>query len=68
MKAKIKNLEQFYSSKKGFAGDHRKKGVYTVFSYFTPSGVEFRRGYWFPAGTPEAGIFDRVPHEIEVTL
>lgn len=38
MKAKIKNLEQFYSSKKGFAG------------------------------TPEAGIFDRVPHEIEVTI
>jgi hypothetical protein len=66
--AKIGYLEQFFNSRKGYEGDNRKKGVFAVFSYFTKEGIEFRKGYWFPIGTPENGIFAKVPNEIKVEI
>lgn len=66
MKAKIRNLEKFISRMRGFNGDRRKFGTYAVFSYFTSSGIEYRRGYWFPVVTTENEIFNKVPAEIEV--
>ena len=64
--AKIKFLEQFYNERKGYNGDGRKKGVFAVFSYFNQKGIEYRRGYWFPIGTPENGIMKKVPQEIYI--
>ena len=66
--AKIRWLEKFFSEYRGYEGDRRKKGTYAVFSYFTNDGIEYRRGYWFPKGTKENGIFDKVPNVIKVPI
>lgn len=65
-KAKIGKLEIFKERERGFNGDRRKFGTWAVFSYFTADGIEYRRGYWFPIGTSESGIFSKVPAEIEI--
>lgn len=67
MKATI-NYLAIFERKRGFNGDNRKYGMYTVFSYYTNSGIEYRRAYWFADGTPENGIFQRVPQAIDVTI
>lgn len=64
--AHICGIPQFYDSRKGYRGDHRRYGVYIVASYITDYGVEYRRGYWYPKGTSFADAYGAIPKQIEV--
>ena len=46
--------------------DQRKKFAEAIFSYFTETGIEYRKKYQAESYTPENKFFDIAPKEINV--
>lgn len=61
-----RNLEKI-DYRRGFNGDYRKKGTCAVFSYYTRSGIEFRRAFWLPGLALPAEMLKTAPAVIEVS-
>ena len=69
MSVKIKAVRRYmeiYDPKKRSRNDKRTFVTWAVFSYFTESGIEYRRSCEAPINTPESDMWNLLPNEIIV--